>query len=104
MPLRFDRCNPPLGEVGKFEIVEEKVEELVAGQGEAEIVLPLPVVAAGRAAATAAGRPVDGIAFDEALVAGQDVVVHAAFARAPEAGLANTIGWDRDLASPSRDR
>jgi hypothetical protein len=98
--LRLDCRDAPLGEVGEFKVVKEKVEEFVAGQSEAEIVLTLPIVATGRAAAPAAGGSVDRVAFDEALVAGQDMIMHPAFPRASEAGLANTIGWDRDFPSP----
>ena len=97
--MRLHRRDAPLGEVGKLQVVEKEIEKLVAGQHEAEIVLALPVVATGCAAASA-GRPVDRVAFDETLVAGQDVIVHAAFAGPPEAGFADTVGRDRDLSSP----
>ena len=55
MPLALDLGQLALGEIGQFEIVEEQVEELVAGEHEAERVLAVAVAAPPRPAAAAAG-------------------------------------------------
>ena len=74
--------HPALGQVGQFEVFEEQVDEFVARQREAEIVLALAVRAAFRAAAArAALRARDGVALDVLLVAGQQMVADAAAAR-----------------------
>ena len=68
-----------LGEIRQFQVFQEQIDEFVARQREAEIVLALAVRAAFRAsAAGAALRARDGVAFDVLLVAGQQMVAHAA--------------------------
>ena len=88
-----------LREIRQFEVFQEQIDELVARQGEAEIVLPLAVRAAfGPAAARAALRARDGVALDVLLVAGQQMVAHAAGGAAVERRLVHALRGQRDLA------
>ena len=60
-----------LRQIGQLQVFQEQVDELVARQREAEVVLALAVRAALGAATTAAAlRTRDRVAFDVLLVAG----------------------------------
>ncbi len=91
--------HPALREIGQFQVFQEQIDELVARQGEAEIVLPVAVRAAFRAAAArAALRARDRVALDVLLVAGQQVVAHAAAGAAVERRFVHALRGQRDLA------
>ena len=63
-PLRLRHRQPALGEVGQFEVVEEDVEEFLARQHEAELVLAAAALAGpGAAAALARFRALDPVAL-----------------------------------------
>ncbi len=95
--LVFGLGQAALGEIGQFEIVEEDIEEFLAGEDEAERILALPFARLlGTAAALVRAR--QHVAFQELLVAGQDVIVHPAWP-AVEARLIHSIEWNADLAA-----
>ena len=99
--LRLDHGEPALGEVGQLQVLEEQLEELLAGQHEAEgvlVVLAAVPAFAGAAAAPAALRPLDAVALHVGLVAGQDVVLQAGARLPGEARLAHPIGRHRNAA------
>ena len=85
-----------LGEIRQFEIVEEQIDELVAGEHEAERVL---AVAFARAAVLARrpGRTRKIVALDELLVPGQHHVARSAFAA--ETRLVHAVERDSDFAA-----
>ena len=88
-----------LRQIRKFQVLEEQIDELVARQGEAEIVLALAVRAAlGTAATAAALRTRDGVAFDVLLVAWQQMVADAAAPAAMERRFVHALRRQRDLA------
>src|SRR5262249_38300913 len=98
--LAVERRHALLGEVGKLEIIEEQVDEFLARQDEAEIVLAAAIGAAfGAATAAPTARPLDRVALDEPVVAGKDIVLGAGLAVAAERRLAHTVDRDRDLAA-----
>src|SRR5260370_37932299 len=68
----------------QLEVLEEEIEELRPGEDELERVLLAAILGTGAAAAVAlaGGRPLDRVADDEFLVAGNDVVAPTA-ARGP---------------------
>jgi hypothetical protein len=91
--------QPALRHLRQFEVVEEQVEELLARQDEAELVLARAVRAAlAAAAAPAARRAGDLVARAVLLVARQHVVADAAVA-VVEGRLADAVQRDRHLAS-----
>src|SRR6185437_14525995 len=77
----------------------EEIEELLLGKDELERVLLAAILGAGLAAAAAlaGGRPLDRVADDEFLVAGDDVVAPAAGRGAVEHRLGDAAGRDRDF-------
>ena len=97
---RLALLEPGLDQIGQLEILEEEIEELLLREHELEGVLLAIVVGARLAAAAAAAarlRPLDLVAGDEFLVAGNDVVALAAAARRAEHRLGDAAGRDRDL-------
>src|SRR6185437_13961935 len=95
----FGVDDPPLREVWKLQILQEQIDELVAGEGEAEIVLTLAVRAAFRSAAPAALWPRDRIAGDVFLVAGQQVVADPAGRAAVQGRFMHTLRGQHDLTT-----
>ena len=86
-----------LDQVRQLQVLEEEVQELLAGQGEGELVLALAAVAGFlAAAAAAAGRLVDAVARGELLVAREDALPPSALGIVVEARLADALGRDRD--------
>ena len=68
-----------LGQVGKLQILQEQIDELVTRQCEPEIVLTLAVRRALRPAGAApTRRPRDRVSLDIALVAGKQMVADTA--------------------------
>src|SRR6185312_770182 len=96
---RLGLLEPRLDQVRQFEILEEEIEELLLGKDELERVLLAAILGAGLAAAAAlaGGRPLDRVADDEFLVAGDDVVAPAAGRGAVEHRLGDAAGRDRDF-------
>ena len=88
-----------LRQVRQFQVFQEQIDELVAREREAEIVLPLAVgTAFGAAAAGAALRAGDRVAFDILLVARQQVVAQATRGTAMERRFVHALRGQRDLA------
>ena len=86
--------EPPLGEVGQLEIVEEHVEEFLASGRSGT--RPRPPLAGLPRPAAALARAGILIAFDEFLVAGQHLIAEAA-AASMERRLAQPVERNADL-------
>ena len=73
----------PLCEIGKLQILQEQVDELLVGQGEAELVLAAAVCA--RASLPAPGRrTLDAVALDVVLIARKQIFADAALVTSPQ--------------------
>ena len=91
--------HPALCQIRKFEILQEQVDKLVAGQRKPEIILPVPVRTALAPGTTAtAGRTGNRIPRHIFLVAGQQVVPKSAASAAAERRLVHALGRKRDLS------
>ena len=100
--LRLGVLERGFDQIGKFEILEQDVEEFGLGQGERERVLAAAragALASLTAAARLALRLVDDIAGDEVLVAGQDELALAAVARKMELRLVDAVRRNRHRAA-----
>src|SRR5271154_2067290 len=88
-----------LRQVREFQVLQEEIDEFVAREGEAEIVLPFTVGAAfGAATAGAALWAGDCVAFDILLVAWQQVVTQATRGTAMERRFVHALCGECDLA------
>ena len=80
--------SAPLGEIGKIEIVKKELQEFLARQHETKLVLAFAIACLGPSSGRRR-RPLDGIAFDEFLVSGQNVIPQPPEFAAPQAGFAD---------------
>ena len=96
-PFAFGLRQLPLGEIRKLQVVEEQVDEFLAGQHEAERVLTVALSRLLRLAATALVRARQNVTFDKLLVAGQHHVAGAALAT--KARLIHAVEGDGNLAA-----
>src|ERR1700693_2914875 len=88
-----------LREIGQLEVFQEQIDELVAREGEAEVVLTVAVRASlGTATARATLRAGNRVALDVLLVAWQQVVAYAAGGAAVERWFMHALRGQRDLA------
>jgi hypothetical protein len=90
--------EPPLGKVRQFEIVEEKIEEFLAGEGEAERILVAFPHAAVPASSPTFGGPWKNVALHEVFISGEHKVPNAA-GPPVESRLVHPVKRDADFSA-----
>ena len=95
-----DLLQAALDQVGKLEVLEEDIEELVARQHEQELVFALALVTS-KLAALACGRPgarfLDPVTSAVVAVAGEHPLAPPDVSGAVESGFTDAVGRDADL-------